>query len=228
MVDMGKICIVEDDENIRELVIYALQTAGFTVVGFESGEAFFTFLSKETPSLILLDIMLPGADGLSVLERLSRQKSTKQIPVIMLTAKSSEYDRVRGLDLGADDYMVKPFSILELISRVKAVLRRFSAVTADSGRLAYEDLRMDVEKHEVLLGGVKLGLTFKEFELLQMLLLNQGIVLSREKIMNRVWGVDFEGESRTVDMHIKSIRKKLGASGKYIKTIRSVGYKLGE
>ena len=225
---MGKIWVVEDDENIRELVIYALQTAGFTVSGFESGEAFFAHLGKERPALVLLDIMLPGADGLSVLERLSRQKSTKQIPVILLTAKGSEYDRVKGLDLGADDYIVKPFSILELISRVKAVLRRFHADAAGDGPLVYAEIRLNVEKHEVLLDGNPISFTFKEFELLQLLLLNKGIVLSREKIMNQVWGVDFEGESRTVDMHIKSIRKKLGASGQHIKTIRSVGYKLGE
>lgn len=226
---MPKIYVVEDDENIRDLVVYALTSAGYGAVGFESGEEFFPFLMKEEPDLVLLDIMLPGEDGLSILTRISQLKPAKNIPVIMLTARSSEYDRVRGLDSGADDYIVKPFSVLELISRVKAVLRRYGANTTDpGGLLLYKNIHMDIKKHDVSLDGASLSLTFKEFELLQMLLINKDIVLSREKIMNQVWGMDFEGESRTVDMHIKSIRQKLGSSGKYIKTIRSVGYKLGE
>ena len=226
---MPKIYVVEDDENIRDLVVYALTSAGYGAVGFESGEEFFPFLMKEEPDLVLLDIMLPGEDGLSILTRISQLKPAKNITVIMLTARSSEYDRVRGLDSGADDYIVKPFSVLELISRVKAVLRRYGANTTDpGGLLLYKNIHMDIKKHDVSLDGASLSLTFKEFELLQMLLINKDIVLSREKIMNQVWGMDFEGESRTVDMHIKSIRQKLGSSGKYIKTIRSVGYKLGE
>ena len=228
MNDMPIIYVVEDDENIRELVVYALQSAGHKVAGFESGEQFFHAVKEETPDLVLLDIMLPGEDGFTVLNRLTRKKATENTPVIMLTAKGSEYDRVKGLDLGADDYIVKPFSILELISRVRAVLRRYSAKTGIDEQMVYENIRMDVNKREVSLDGARLIFTFKEFELLQMLLLNKDIVLSREKIMNQVWGIDFEGESRTVDMHIKSIRKKLGPSGKHIKTIRSVGYKLGE
>ncbi|MCL2766174.1 MAG: response regulator transcription factor [Peptococcaceae bacterium] len=226
---MQKIYIVEDDNNIRELVVYALNSAGYEVTGFESGEEFFPAITKEPPELVLLDIMLPGEDGLSILARLAQHKPARDIPVIMLTAKSSEYDRIKGLDLGADDYIVKPFSVLELISRVKAVLRRYNANNLGRGdQLVYKNIRMDTKKHDVSIDGVSLNLTFKEFELLHLLLINKGIVLSREKIMNQVWGMDFEGESRTVDMHIKSIRQKLGASGKFIKTIRSVGYKLGE
>ena len=229
MINMPKIYIVEDDENIRELVIYALTSAGYEAAGFESSEGFFPNITKEQPDLVLLDIMLPGEDGLSILTRISQLKPAKNIPVIMLTAKSSEYDRVKGLDLGADDYIVKPFSVLELISRVKAVLRRYGVNNSDRDeQMIFKNIRMDIKKRDVTLDGASLNLTFKEFELLQMLLLNKDIVLSREKIMNQVWGMDFEGESRTVDMHIKSIRQKLSSSGKYIKTIRSVGYKLGE
>lgn len=225
---MQRIYIVEDDENIRELVTYALQSAGYQVTGFENGGAFFQALQEEAPSLVLLDIMLPDEDGLSILQKMVRRKATDNIPVIMLTAKGSEYDRVKGLDLGADDYIVKPFSVLELNSRVKAVLRRFAGNKSDAIHLTYKNISLDADKHIVSVDGRTINLTYKEFALLQLLMLNKDIVLSRDKIMNQVWGVDFEMESRTVDMHIKSLRKKLGAAGQHIKTVRSVGYKIGE
>jgi two-component system alkaline phosphatase synthesis response regulator PhoP len=224
---MSSIYIVEDDENIRELVTYALEAAGFATAGFENSTDFFHALQQKQPDLVLLDIMLPGEDGLSILTKLVDQKAVVNLPVILLTAKSSEFDRVKGLDLGADDYIVKPFSVLELISRVKAVLRRYSRGN-NSNIIVHENISMDVKKHTVTLDGNNLSLTFKEFELLHLFLLNKGLVLSRDVIMNQIWGVDFEGESRTVDMHIRSIRQKLGSAGKYIRTIRSVGYKLGD
>lgn len=229
---MRKIWLVEDDENIRDLVSYALASAGFETVGFESGEELFKGLGTETrtPHLILLDIMLPGEDGLAVLKMIRQNPPVKKTPVIMLTAKGSEWDRVKGLDLGADDYIVKPFSILELISRVNAVLRRFGDGDGAGSEklLSYKEIFMDVRKHSASAGQNPVSLTFKEFELLQFLMYNQGIVLSREKIMDQVWGNDFMGESRTVDMHVKNLRQKLGESGAHIKTVRGVGYKIGD
>ncbi|MDR1205140.1 MAG: response regulator transcription factor [Peptococcaceae bacterium] len=225
---MRKIWLVEDDENIRDLVSYALASAGFETVGFESGEELFKELGARAPHLILLDIMLPGEDGLAVLKMIRQNPLAKKTPVIMLTAKGSEWDRVKGLDLGADDYMVKPFSILELISRVNAVLRRLGDGGVSENLLTYKEISMDVQKHSVSAGEHPVGLTFKEFELLQFLIYNQGIVLSREKIMDQVWGNDFMGESRTVDMHVKNLRQKLGTAGVHIKTVRGIGYKIGD
>ena len=221
---MPKVFVVEDDENIREIVIYALNSAGFETAGFETGEEFFASLDAGLPSLIVLDIMLPHDDGLTILKRLRGAARTKKLPVIMLTAKNSEYDKVKGLDLGADDYISKPFGVMELISRINAVLRRSVAETA--GRMEVSELIIDHPRREVLSGGEPVKLTFKEYELLYCLMINSGIVLSRDKIMGIVWGYDFEGESRTVDMHIKTLRQKLGASGNLIKTVRNVGYKL--
>jgi two-component system alkaline phosphatase synthesis response regulator PhoP len=218
------IFVVEDDENIREIVIYALNSAGFEAIGYETGEDFFAALDARTPSLVLLDIMLPGNDGLSILRRLRSDSKTGKLPVIMLTAKSSEYDKVKGLDMGADDYISKPFGVMELISRVNAVLRR--SVTGQSDTMEVSGLTLDHARREVRSDGETVDLTFKEYELLHYLLLNTGLVLSRDKIIQSVWGFDFNGESRTVDMHIKTLRKKLGASGKLIKTVRNVGYKL--
>ena len=226
---MYKVWILEDDENIRELVLYALKSSGFEGEGYETGGDFFEALSEsgELPSLILMDIMLPEEDGLSVLRKMRQDAKYKAISVIMLTAKGSELDKVRGLDMGADDYIVKPFSVMELISRINAVLRR-SAADGSDGALRYQNIELNSERHVVLVDGEKVVLRFKEFELLAYLLLNAGLVLSRDKIMESVWGYDFEGESRTVDMHIKTLRQKLGPAGDCIKTVRNVGYKMGE
>lgn len=220
------IFLVEDDESIRELVLYALGSAGFDAQGFESGKDFFAVLERQTPDLVLLDIMLPGEDGLALLSRLKSTAATEHLPVIMLTAKTSEYDKVKGLDLGADDYISKPFGVMELISRVRAVLRRVSpGGQTDEITLAAGGVRLDEQRRTVTADGNDVSLTFKEFELLSYLLKNLGIVLSREKIMERVWGFDYEGESRTVDMHIKSLRQKLGGCAGMIQTVRGVGYK---
>ena len=227
---MPKVFILEDDENIREIVIYALHAAGFEAVGFEKGADFFRALEREgeKPPLLLLDIMLPEEDGLSILKKLRSNALYKALPIIMLTAKGSEFDKVRGLDMGADDYVAKPFGIMELISRINAVLRRSGKTPEEAATLSYNNIAIDRARRTVLAEGVKVNLTFKEYELLYYLLLNAGIALSREKIMEAVWGYDFEGESRTVDMHIKTLRQKLGDAGKNIQTIRNVGYKLGE
>ena len=220
---MSLIYIVEDDVNIREIERYALKNSGFDVVEFECGKEMYKALEKRIPSLILLDIMLPNEDGLDILSTLRKKKETKNVPIIMVTAKTTELDKVKGLDLGADDYMTKPFGIMELISRVKALLRRTREIDEvtllDAGNIS-----MDVEKRLVTAGGELCELTYKEFELLKMLLLNRGIVLSRDKIMDQVWGFEYEGESRTVDMHIKTLRQKLGEAGSTIKTVRNVGY----
>ena len=217
------IYLVEDDESIRELVVYTLKSQGMDAKGFERPSLFWKELEKEVPALILLDIMLPGEDGLDILTRIRADKATADVPVIMVTAKTSELDKVKGLDLGADDYITKPFGVMELISRVKALLRRTSRMNEDS-QLIHEDILMDMDKHAVTVAGQLCELTFKEFELLKYLMLNQGIVLSRDKIMDQVWGFEYEGESRTVDMHIKTLRQKLGAAGSCIKTVRNVGY----
>jgi len=223
---LSNILIVEDDEDIREIVIYALKSAGFEAIGYETGEEMLAALGAELPSLILLDIMLPKIDGLTILEKLRKMPNTKKLPVIMLTAKNSEYDKVKGLDMGADDYISKPFGVMELIARVNAVLRRGGP--EDNENIKIADLSLDYARREINANGKPVNLTFKEYELLYYLMKNAGIVLSRDKILQTVWGYDFEGESRTVDMHIKTLRQKLGTSGKLIKTVRNVGYKLGD
>ena len=225
---MQTIYLVEDDEDIREIVQYALRSAGFLVAGFENGEDFFAAMEAEIPSLILLDIMLPGDDGLTILKRLRNANQTKKLPIILLTAKGSEFDKVKGLDSGADDYLTKPFGVMELISRINAVLRRSGAEPPQDKPLDCGSITMDVSRREVSVGGEILSLTFKEYELLYYFMLNKELVLDRSKIMYAVWGYDFEGESRTLDMHIHSLRQKLGVAAGYIKTIRNVGYKLGE
>lgn len=223
------IYIVEDDTDIRELESYALKNSGYETVQFDSGRSFFDECLKNIPSLILLDIMLPYEDGLSLLSKLRGNDKTRNIPIIMVTAKSTELDTVKGLDMGADDYITKPFGVMELVSRVKALLRRTEKhEDANRGVISYNDICIDDEKHIVTVGGNICELTFKEYELLKFLILNKGIVLSREKIMNKVWGFEYEGESRTVDMHIKTLRQKLGGSGSVIKTIRNVGYKVSD
>jgi len=224
---MKKVFYVEDDENIREIVLYALKSGSFDGRGFENSSAFFEAAKKEMPDLVLLDIMLPDEDGLAILKKIRKDLRFKDLPVIMLTAKSTELDLITGLDVGADDYVTKPFSVLELISRIKAVLRRTSPHEEPS-RLVYGDIVLDVDRHTVTAGGKNINLTHKEFQLLRYLLINTGIVLTREKIMETIWGFDFEGESRTVDVHIKTLRQKLGESGNQIATVRGVGYKMGE
>lgn len=220
---MATVYIVEDDANIREIERYALKNSGYEVEVFESGTEFFECLKNSLPSLILLDIMLPNEDGLEILGRIRAYKPAADIPVIMVTAKSSELDKVKGLDLGADDYITKPFGVMELISRVKALLRRTQNVRQES-QMQHERILIDLDKHAVFVEGIQCELTFKEFELLKYLIINKGIVLSRDKIMDQVWGFEYEGESRTVDMHIKTLRRKLGEAGSCIKTVRNVGY----
>jgi Response regulators consisting of a CheY-like receiver domain and a winged-helix DNA-binding domain len=224
---MSQIYIVEDDENIRELVMYALRTSDFVVQGFAHAKDFDKALERELPALVLLDIMLPDEDGLAILHRLKTQSKTKQLPVIMLTAKGSEYDRVKGLDTGADDYITKPFSVLELVSRIRAVLRRMGDGESKMKRFSYKEVELDTQTHTVKVSGEIISLTYKEFEMLHILMENAECVLSRDKLMSKVWGIDFEGETRTVDMHIKTLRKKLGIGGEIIKTVRGVGYKVG-
>lgn len=220
---MSLIYIVEDDVNIREIEQYALKNSGFEIREFDNGKDFYAALNERTPSLILLDIMLPGEDGLEILSKIRKLPSAAKLPVIMVTAKTTEIDKVRGLDMGADDYISKPFGVMELISRVKALLRRAEDEPKDS-LLSCGIVTMDVKRHAVLVKGGVCELTFKEFELLKYLMINEGIVLSRDKIMNQVWGFEYEGESRTVDMHIKTLRHKLGEGGHIIRTVRNVGY----
>lgn len=225
---MGKwIYYVEDDTSIRELVLYALKTAEFQVMGFENAASFYKRMKEQQPDLILLDIMLPDEDGVSILKKLKIRPDTENIPVIMMTAKSSEYDKVLGLDSGADDYITKPFGVMELISRVKAVIRRSDRSKGSAGEvLKIGELVLDEQKHEVYARGQEVSLTFKEFELLSYLMKNRGLVLSRDKILNTIWNYEYEGESRTVDVHIGSLRQKLGTCGDFIKTIRGIGYKI--
>jgi two-component system alkaline phosphatase synthesis response regulator PhoP len=221
---MALVYIIEDDIDIREMETYALKSAGLSVDAFTNGETFFKALSERLPDLILLDIMLPGEDGLSVLKKLREGHTTQAIPIMMVTAKTSEADRVCGLDSGADDYLVKPFGIMELVSRCKALLRRSNRLMTV---LAYESIEMDDERHRVTENGRDVELTFKEYMLLKFLLENCGTTVTRERLMEAVWGFAFTGETRTVDMHIKTLRKKLGASGALILTVRNVGYQLG-
>ena len=217
----------EDDENIRELVIYALKSSGFQAVGFENAKDFFRGMHSVLPDLILLDVMLPDEDGIEILKKLKRDADYKNIPVIMLTAKSAEYDKVIGLDLGADVYVTKPFGVMELVSRIKAVLRR-SKEQEKEDVIEVEDIRLDRRQHIVTVSGKPIELTHKEFELLDYFMCNKGIVLTREKLLDTVWNMDFEGESRTVDVHIGLLRQKLGESGQLIVTVRGVGYKFGK
>ncbi|MDR1737034.1 MAG: response regulator transcription factor [Oscillospiraceae bacterium] len=224
---MQKVWVVEDEDSIRDMVIYALGTAGFETAGFESGEGLFPRLKEEIPALLMLDIMLPGEDGLSILRRLKQSQAWRRLPVILLTAKGAEMDRIKGLDMGADDYVTKPFSVMELISRVKTVLRRCE--TAESpAALKVGAVALYPEKRAVTAGEDEVTLTFKEFELLRALMASEGVVLTRDRLLDTVWGFDYSGESRTVDMHIKSLRQKLGDYGKLIRTVRNVGYKMGE
>lgn len=221
------IYIVEDDKNIQEIEGFALKNAGYRALGFELAADFYKALEEETPELIILDVMLPDESGLKALQKIRANKATALIPVIMVTAKTTELDKVKGLDMGADDYLTKPFGVMELISRVKALLRR-SPSAAKQSMFEFADIRMDDEKHEVQTSQGKCDLTYKEYELLKYLMMNEGIVLTRNRLMEEIWGTDFAGESRTLDMHIKTLRQKLGTSGKLIQTIRNVGYSLNQ
>lgn len=218
---------VEDEASIRELVVYTLHATGYEAQGFADGKAFWTALEQELPELILLDIMLPGEDGLQILKRIRTNSRTADLPVIMVTAKGTEFDKVIGLDSGADDYIAKPFGMMELVSRVKALLRRTQKTSA-AATLACGNLVLNHDMHRVLVDGQEVILTYKEFELLEYLLENRGIVLTRDKILDRVWGIAAEVETRTLDVHIRSLRHKLGASGDLIETVRGVGYRIGE
>lgn len=217
---------VEDDRNIRELVCYTLSASGFDTKGYRSGEELSEALKTELPELILLDIMLPGRDGMEILKELKSHRETRDIPVIMLTAKSAEYDKVMGLDGGADDYVTKPFGMMEFVSRVKAVLRRSSKDGTDKGLLSVGAITLDLYKHKVRVGGVEVVLTLKEYELLRYLMENAGIVLTRDQILLRVWNYDYSGETRTVDVHVRTLRSKLLKAESQIKTVRGVGYSI--
>jgi two-component system alkaline phosphatase synthesis response regulator PhoP len=217
---------VEDDDNIRELVIYTLETTGLKAQGFAESKSFSEALEVELPELVLLDIMLPGEDGLTLLKRLKHSSKTKDIPVIMVTAKSAEYDKVIGLDSGADDYLTKPFGMMELVSRIKAVLRR-SGKASDKSNMSVAGVHVDVKRHEVTVDGKNISLTLKEFELLERLIRNQNIVLTRDQLLEDIWGYDFGGETRTVDVHVRTLRQKLGEKGEIIETVRGVGYRVG-
>lgn len=216
------IYIVEDDRNIQEIELFALKNSGYQATGFETAKVFYKALNEKLPELILLDIMLPDEDGLSILKRLRSRADTQKIPVILVTAKTSEIDKVKGLDGGADDYIAKPFGVMEMIARVKALLRRSGGM--EESLLTCGNVTLDGEKRMVYVDGKSIELTYKEFELLKLLMKNHGIVISRDVIMERVWDSSFEGESRTIDVHVRTLRQKLGDGGALIKTIRNVGY----
>lgn len=223
---MQKIFVVEDNEDIRQIVTYALNYSGFDAHGFESAEQLYKALNESIPALVILDIMLPQKDGLTILEELRKDVKTRKLPIIMLTAKSSEHDKIKGLDMGADDYIAKPFGVMELISRVNALLRRVSNDQPE--KLEFSGLTLFPARREVRCDGTIVKLTFKEFELLYYLMLNLGQVFSRTQLLEKIWGFDIGSEGRTVDMHIKFLRHKLGKKSGMIKTIRSVGYMLSD
>ena len=222
------IYIVEDDAEIRELEVYALKSSGFESKAFESGKALDEEVKEMVPDLFILDIMLPGEDGLSILKRLRAQENTKNVPIIMLTAKSSELDKVKGFDLGADDYIAKPFGILEFVSRVRALLRRAGGLKlepVESTQISLGGIVIDEGTRVVTVGGEVVDLTYKEYELLKLLLSHPGLVYSRQQILEKIWGIDFKMDTRTVDMHVKTLRQKLGEQSSVIQTVRNVGYK---
>ncbi len=222
------IYFVDDDDSIRELIIYTLNSQGIEAEGFAKPSEFWKAMEERIPALILLDIMLPEEDGISILKKIRSKSLWKKIPVIMLTAKGSEFDTVLGLDSGADDYVPKPFRMMELLSRIRAHLRRSDEVVEENKVLKLGILSVDSQKHIVKVGEDEIVLTLKEFDLLHFLLENKGIVLTRAQILDRIWGYEFDGESRTVDVHIRTLRQKLKDAGKYIETVRGVGYKLEE
>ena len=223
---------VEDDKSIRDLVIYTLTAVGYEAEGFATGEEMFKALEKTSPQLIMLDIMLPDEDGLAILKKLKSDPMTADIPVIMATAKGTEYDKVVGLDLGADDYLAKPFGMMEMVSRIRAVLRRCkgqSGAQTDANKILRADgLVLNDEEHIVTIDGERIVLTYKEYELLRLFLTRPGVAFTRDRLFNEIWGMDFCGETRTVDMHIRTLRQKLGAYGSMIETVRGVGYRLSQ
>lgn len=218
---------VEDDASIRDIEVYALQSTGFQARGFEDGSAFWKALRDEAekPQLVVLDVMLPGIDGVELLRRMRNEPALERIPVVMATAKGTEYDKIQGLDLGADYYLTKPFGVMELVSCVKAVLRRCQSQRAEH-QLTAGDIKMDLDEHTVAVGGQRIALTYKEFELLRLFLTYPGTAFTRDQLMETVWGMDYCGETRTVDMHIRTLRQKLGPCGEMIQTVRNVGYRL--
>ncbi len=217
---------VDDDNAIRDIEVYTLETTGFKARGFADGASMLEALEKEKPELIILDIMLPGEDGVEILRKLRSASETRGIPVIMATAKGTEMDKIQSLDIGADDYLVKPFGVMEMVARVKAVLRRCERY--EETELRAGNISLNETKHTVTADGAKVTLTLKEFEMLKLFLSNPGIVISRDRLLSEIWGVDYAGESRTVDVHIKTLRQKLGESGKMIETVIGVGYRLGD
>lgn len=224
---MMNIFCVEDDTSIRELIVYTLSASGFLAKGFDCADSFFAALKEETPHLVLLDLMLPDTDGMEILRCLRSDEKSRDLPVILLTAKSDRIDKIKGLDAGADDYITKPFDVLELISRIKAVLRRSEkADPSQKEQLSCGDITINLSSHKVFAEGSEVMLTFKEYELLCLLITNKNTVLSRSVLMNKIWGIDFEGETRTVDVHIRTLRQKLGQSSRVIETVRNVGYRV--
>jgi two-component system alkaline phosphatase synthesis response regulator PhoP len=217
---------VEDDAGIRDIEVYTLNTTGFAAVGFPDSQSFFEALEKELPDLIILDIMLPGEDGIAVLKKLRQSPVTKDIPVIMATARGAEYDKIIGLDSGADDYLVKPFGMMEMVSRVRAVLRR-STPKKDPDSLSIGSLTMNTEEHTVTVNNERVDLTLKEYNILYSLLSHPGVVFTRDQLLTEIWGVDYDGETRTVDVHMRTLRQKLGICADIIETVRGVGYRLG-
>ena len=216
---------VDDDKTIRDIEVYTLTQTGFQAKGFSDGLSVLKALRSEKPELIVLDIMLPGKDGVEVLKVIRSRPDTRKIPVIMATAKGTEIDKIQGLDAGADDYLVKPFGVMEMVSRIKAVLRRCESASQDD-TLSYGDITFSEKAHLVTVNGEKISLTFKEFEILKLFIKNPGIVFSRDKLLSEIWGIDYLGESRTVDMHIKTLRQKLGSAGACIQTVVGVGYRM--
>lgn len=222
------IYLVEDDNSIRELVAYTFNTAGLETEGFDKPSLFWEACEKQKPDLVLLDIMLPEEDGIQILQKLRQREDTRKLPIIMLTAKGSEYDKVMGLESGADDYVSKPFGMMELLARVKALLRRTEDLRpAQENKYTIGDLTVNRERHEVFVKDKAVTLTKKEFDMLCYLMENRGMVLTRDQLLNQIWGYDFDGENRTVDVHIRTLRQKLGDCGTYIETIRGIGYKMG-
>ena len=222
---MSVIWCVEDDPSIREIEVYVLNTTGMEAYGFESSAVFWETLQQKQPDLVLLDVMLPGVDGVELLSRMKANEKFRDIPVIMATAKGTEYDKVQSLDLGADDYLVKPFGMMEMVSRVKAVLRR-SQPRKNDRLLRLDELVLDLEQHTVSISGERIALTYKEYELLKLFLSQPGVAFTREQLLQKVWNTDYISESRTVDMHIRTLRQKLGSYGNIIETVRNVGYRL--
>ena len=217
---------VDDDATIRDIEVYTLVSTGFQAEGFADGRSMLEALKKNKPELIVLDIMLPGEDGVEILRKLRENPETQKIPVIMATAKGTEMDKIQSLDLGADDYLVKPFGVMEMVSRIKAVLRRCDSGEKEHTLLSVGEITLNQSEHVVAVAGERVALTLKEYEILRLFLENPGMVFSREKLLSKVWGVDYMGETRTVDMHIKTLRQKLGEYGSMIKTVIGVGYRL--